>query len=97
MRKRHSSEDITNKAKNIIDKSQLPTGAFINTPHFEMNSNKEVIIEGSSGVLEYDENLIRIKTGKFISQFIGRNLNIKCLTEDSLVIDGFITSIEFVV
>lgn len=63
--------------------------------HFEINGNKEIIIEGCRSILQYDENIIRINTGKMITSFEGRNLQIRCLTQDSLIIEGFITAIRF--
>ncbi|WP_444659666.1 YabP/YqfC family sporulation protein [Caproiciproducens sp. R2] len=69
---------------------QMPT-------HMEINGNQEVIVDGCSGVLEYDTEAVRIKTGKLIVRFTGRGLVIKCLTADSLVVTGFLTGIEFLV
>lgn len=82
-----------NSIKNSIG---IPECALPDFSHFEMNSNKEVIIEGSKGILQYDENIIRVNMGKMITAFYGRNLSLKCLDSDSLVIVGFITSIEFI-
>ncbi|NLG92122.1 sporulation protein [Caproiciproducens galactitolivorans] len=65
--------------------------------HMEINGNQEVIVDGCSGVLEYDTDVVRIKTGKLIVRFSGRGLVIKCLTADSLVVTGFLTGIEFIV
>ncbi len=64
--------------------------------HMEMKSNREVIIEGCKSIEEYDENMVKVKVKKMVISFFGRNLEIKCLTPDSLVIEGFITSVEFV-
>lgn len=61
----------------------------------ELNGNREVIVEGCGGVLEYDSGVVRVKTGKLVARFTGRDLTIKCLTAESLVIEGFITGIEF--
>lgn len=63
--------------------------------HMEINGNTEVVVEGCNGVLEYDTDVVRIKTGKLIVRFTGRGLVIQCLTADSLVVTGFITGIEF--
>ncbi len=63
--------------------------------HMEINGNTEVVVEGCNGVLEYDTDVVRIKTGKLIVRFAGRGLVIQCLTADSLVVTGFITGIEF--
>ena len=70
-------------------------GAVSVLPRMEFCGNREVTIDGSKGVLEYDENLIRINMGKMVACFFGRNLNIKCFNLESLVIEGYITTIEF--
>lgn len=86
-----NQENLHKAAKTM----QLPIGALPNFTHFEMNSNREVIIEGCSGILQYDENIIKVNMDKMITAFYGRNLSIKCLSSDSLIVEGFITSIEF--
>ncbi|HHZ06686.1 MAG TPA: sporulation protein [Clostridiales bacterium] len=65
-------------------------------PFLEMKSNREVTVEGCKGILEYDKEIIRINTGGMVISFKGRGLNIKCLTISSVVIEGFITAVEFV-
>ncbi len=64
--------------------------------HMEINGNREIILEGSRGVVEYGENSIKINTGKYIISFQGRGLHIKCMTDCDIVIHGFITSIEYI-
>lgn len=76
-------------------KGHLGLDLFSNAPHFEMNSNREVIVEGSRGVLEYSTEIIRINTACMVVAFKGRNLNVKCISPQSLIITGFILSVEF--
>lgn len=99
MRKNKKDKCTSSKKEdklNCIMKSlQLPIGALNSCPHFEMNGNKEIVIEGSKGILQYDESVIKINMGNMITSFYGRNLTIKCFTTESLVIEGFIVSIEF--
>lgn len=94
--KKKNKHKSSEKLQSVISKMQMPAGAMSNCVHFEMNSNREVAIEGCKGILQYDENIIRINTGKMVTSFSGRNLSIKCLTPDSLIVQGFITSIEFI-
>ena len=89
----HKKKKNSNFKKNS---SYIPECALPDFSHFEINSNKEVIIEGCRGILQYDENIIRVNMGKMVTSFYGRNLSLKCLNSDSLVIIGFITSIEFI-
>lgn len=63
--------------------------------HFEIRSNRYVVVEGCQSIEQYDENMVKIKVQKMSVAFFGKDLNIKCLGMDSLIIDGFITSIEF--
>jgi sporulation protein YqfC len=74
----------------------MPGATYMGTSHMELNGNREVIVDGCGGVLEYDSDVVKIKTGKQIVKFTGRGLNIKCLTADSLIVEGFLTCIEFI-
>ena len=65
------------------------------SPYLEFSSNKEVTLDGCRGILEYQSEIIRINTNKMVVAFKGRGLNIKCLTASSVVISGYITSVEF--
>lgn len=91
--KKALKKDALNKVEKAM---QLPMGMISNATHFEMNSNREVIVEGCRGILEYDENIIRINTGKMVTCFEGRCLTIKLLNSDSLIVEGFITGIRFI-
>ena len=63
--------------------------------HFELSGNREVVVDGCKGVLEYDENVIRLMAGKLTVRFTGRGLELRNLRKDSAIIEGFITTIEF--
>ena len=88
--------NIKSKAKQLLDFSGSPIASALGSVHFEMNSNREIIIEGCRRILQYDENIVKISVKKMSVAFFGRNLSIKCMDADSLVITGFVTSIEFI-
>lgn len=69
---------------------------FGDIPELSFRGNREVIIEGSRGVVEYSENVIRINTSIGVVCFLGRNLNLVCISPTELIINGFITKVEFV-
>ncbi len=87
--KKHMKKKITNT-------NCIPSCAISGCFHLEMNGNREIIIDGCKGILEYDENVIKINTSDIILSFLGRNLTIKCMTSESLIIKGYVTSIEFI-
>jgi len=74
---------------------ELPADLLLGMAHFELSGNREVIIDGCRAILEYDENLIRLNAGKLSVRFTGRGLTIRNLKRDSVIIEGFIVSVEF--
>lgn len=94
MKKKKLLEGIAAPQK--TDRLAIPGATYLGTSHMELNGNHEVVVDGCGGVLEYDSDVVKIKTGKQIVRFTGRGLNIKCLTADSLIVEGFLTGIEFI-
>ena len=70
--------------------------AHLGMVHMEISSNREVVFEGSKGIIEYGDSSIKINAGKYVISFNGRNLRIKSMNDCDLVIQGFITSIEYI-
>lgn len=67
----------------------------LSAPFIELNGNRELLIEGSRGVLEYTPSVIRVNTADMIVTVSGRELDLRCISASALIIDGFITDIEF--
>ena len=55
----------------------------------------EIIIENFKGILEYEENYVKIKTFLGIINISGYELNLENLTNDDIKVKGKIESIEF--
>lgn len=87
---------IQNKTEKILNRLSLPLSLLSGTFQMEMAGNKEVTIDGVQGVIEYNDDCIRVSTGKMVIKFSGRNLSLKALTSDTLIISGFILAIEFI-
>lgn len=69
----------------------------VSAPCIELSGNREVLIEGSRGVLEYSPETVRINTADMILSVFGRGLDLRCISESALIIDGFVTRLEFTV
>ncbi len=65
-------------------------------PRIEISGNTSATIEGCKGVLEYSKAQIRVSLGKYSLKLCGRGLDLRCISPTSLVIEGFITSIEYI-
>lgn len=79
----------------VVKALELPSDFIAGMTHLEFSGNREVVVEGCRGVLEYDENIIRLSVGKMKLRFLGRGLEIRNFTEHSATIFGYISSVEF--
>lgn len=64
-------------------------------PLIEMLGNRSVSVEGSTGILLYESECIKINTPKMIISFSGRGLRLRCISATAVEIDGFISKTEF--
>ncbi len=78
-------------------KRKQPLLPVTNAPCIELSGNREILIEGSKGVLEYSTETVRVNTQGMIVSIAGRELNLRCISESALIIDGFITAVTFTV
>ncbi len=94
--KRNSSNEtkkLRNKISNLL---QFPENIFSDISPIDFLSNKEVLIQDSKGILEYNDKNIKINIGhNIIANFNGTNLKIKSLSQKHLTITGSIISLDF--
>lgn len=61
----------------------------------QLTGNRTAVVDGCDGIVDYDEERVLVRTGRFTVRFSGRGLCLKRLTENSAVIEGFISGVEF--
>lgn len=82
----------TNKEKRRF----IPAEPFSGVPRLEMIGNREIIVDGCKGIVEYDENLIKLNAGTLVIGFKGTQMIIQTFDNDVAVIGGEIAEITFV-
>lgn len=82
------------KKRNII-KPNLPVEFHYNLPIIEFTGNRRAVVEGSTGVLRYNDEIIKINTRMSPLTFNGRGLSINCISPTCVIIEGFIINVEF--
>ncbi len=92
---KNKKEFVLGALENLGSALEMPAGTLTKGAQVVLSSNKEAMVEGCKGVLEYSEELIRLSTGSSIIRFMGRDLEIKSLSPGQAVIKGFILSVEF--
>ncbi len=73
----------------------LPQDTVAGYAHVELCGNREVIIEGCRGVLEYSDNVIALNTGRLTVRLCGCELTIVSMQNGQAIIKGIITSLDY--
>ena len=79
-----------NKIK-LLDKEEILEGES----RIEMYSNKEIVVDGCMGVLEFSDTYIKIKLKKGNAVIYGNGLNINGFEEKTITVSGSLQSVEF--
>lgn len=61
----------------------------------ELTGNRCAVVDGCDGIVDYNDEKVVLRTGRLTVNFSGRNLRLKRLTENSAVVEGFISSLEY--
>jgi sporulation protein YqfC len=79
----------------VTEVLELPKEVVLNIPKMTIFGYKDILIENYKGIIEYDNERIRINTGSGIIKISGNNLNIKEITSEDILVNGVIDSLEF--
>lgn len=71
----------------------MPDSAF--EPAIELVSNKEAMIEGCSGIVEYNDTLVTVNCKKITVSIEGTDINLKTLASDIIEVTGTFSNISF--
>ncbi len=85
------------KIESIAKRLELPGSVIGGGVHIELLANKEAIIEGIKGVIEYNDCFVKLNIGRGTVEFWGTEMEISSLDCGELNICGKIEKIEFCV
>ena len=83
------------KADRLAEILSLPQGTFKNFPSIQIRGNREIIIDGCTGLLSYEQSKILLETKYCRICISGRTLTLNNLTKNILAVRGFIRNVEF--
>lgn len=84
------------RKKQQSKRKNTPVTPFNPETKLEMLGNRELIIDGCKGIVDYGENYIKLNTGTVMTGVCGDGLLIKSFDNEIAVISGEITEISFV-
>ncbi len=73
----------------------LPEYAFTSQSHMELFGQKELVIEGAKGILEYSDDTVRIQVKERSVLIQGQRLRVDMFLENVIVVRGNFNSIVF--
>ena len=76
-------------------KLQIPD-LHLNEAKIEMLGNREIIIDGCKGVIDYDENTIKLNIGDLALCLVGTDMVIESFDSGVAIIRGRFAEISFV-
>lgn len=82
--------------KSLAEILELPKDIMLDLPKITMVGNLQIYIENHKGILEYTNNRIRINTKDGVLRIIGKNLVLKNIIAEEIIIVGEINQLEFI-
>ena len=78
---------------------RLPRGpqgqAFFPAARLEFSANREAVIEGCKGILEYSDTVVRLSVDRMVVRLRGRDLELKSMSSSTVAVRGIIASVDF--
>ncbi len=82
--------------RNVTDALELPKEVLLNLPFLSIIGREEITIENYKGIIEYCENTVRINTSCGVIKIMGKNLSLKQLAVECVVISGTMDKMEWI-
>ena len=93
---RKKEKAVQSAAAQVLRESiDLPDIARQNTAHIEISGNREAVVDGCKGILQYDDGVIWLNTGGGAVTFRGSQLSMNNMKYEQAVITGMIAGVEF--
>jgi len=80
----------------MADFLEIPRDLVLNLPKLTVVGAREVFVENHRGIMEYQEDRIRINLARGYLEITGSELEIKAILPDEMSIIGLVRSINFV-
>jgi len=81
--------------KSIGDLLELPQDLMLDLPKITMIGNLQIYIENHKGILEYSTTRVRIFTKCGVLRIIGKDLLLRRIVREEIVLVGEIVQVEY--
>ena len=95
-KKNKKEKNEINFKERLTEVLELPKEIVLNVPKITIMGNRDLIIENYKGIVEYEENRVRINTAIGVIKITGSMLTIREITSEDIMVIGDIVSLEFI-
>jgi len=92
---RKRSGNLSKTLSKAAEKMDIPVSAVIKTARISIDGNRQMVLEGHEGLLEYGDERIRINCRNLVVTVEGQGLLIRAMSPDGISLAGEIEKIEF--
>ena len=93
--KRNARQTWSHLSEKLNDTLEIPPTARAGNAQIELLGNREAFVDGCGGVLQYEDDVVRIAAGDSIIRFTGTGLCICALQAGQVRITGLIAGVDF--
>ncbi|MEG0854252.1 MAG: YabP/YqfC family sporulation protein [Angelakisella sp.] len=83
------------KLREVGDTLSTQTAALVPQLRVELLQNRQAVVDGCKGVLEYSDSCIRLSSDRLILRFTGKGLLLRTFNSTSAIVEGQIATVEF--
>ena len=87
-----AEKNIKHKLADYLD---IPKEIILDYPLVSLIGNEEVAIQNHKGLIEYTDNVLRLKTALYPIRVDGKNFVIQKITNEYVKISGIIVNIAY--
>ncbi|HHU48393.1 MAG: sporulation protein YqfC [Caldicoprobacterales bacterium] len=80
----------------VTDIFELPREIMMNLPKITMVGSNQMLVENHKGVIEYTPQRIRVNSSIGVIRVQGKDMNLKNIAADDIMITGEVKMIEFI-
>lgn len=75
--------------------AEEPAVAFLSPVRVELLGNRQAVVDGCRGIIEYSDSCIRLSAQGLILRFTGTGLELRAFTEKEAIVSGTILGLEY--
>lgn len=79
----------------LAENFSMPKDVMMDLPRVSICGDKEIYIENHKGLLEYSDNMIRLKMNDGIINVSGTGLRIIIIEQERMVINGVLENVNY--